>query len=820
MNIQVSWPALAGLLVLLRLGSAAATVVTEAGSALQPTINSLSPGDPLLAAGRGRAGDFRLEYGTLAFVVGQASGARDPREGSLLEVAALYPSPRPLGLSRITPLCGSSEEALAPPVFLKSSVSRSRDLATLRLEGYDPEDSARQVVVEYQVGPAVGEGVRVVTTVLAPAGRGARIFSLGDDVRLGALARFAPGAGFQVPRSAPLASGRGLLPYLQGLDLSAGGEGESLLYLPRSSAQSGVGVSALAGVAGSHGPRSSRVAAAVVELAPGGQLSYTRDVVVAADPARRLCGSGARPVNGLIVEERSAEPLRAVVILADAGGAALSATRSGERGRFALCGPAGPALRLRAEAPGRGGPALVLPAGREALQSTLQLSRPARLRALLREAPVGRHGPRPALALLQIRALPGTSLPTALGGLVAEEGGGALLAQRDALWAYSDVDEVELALPPGRYHLQAQRGPFWEQGSQEVELKAGETRKTTVTLRRGLPVEDVADLRCTELALRDAVEAPLLARAVGLDALLVPAGSASGVSGERRGARGGRHLRSEALSPLALVPALSLHGPGARLLFLPRPAAPAVDPRGYPTLATLVGALHQGGGSLVALTPDSDEGLAKLLQGVPYDLLLLSPAAVLGPRSGGLNGALALSGRIPSVNFGVAAAADSLPGEPGALRACYGRTQAVRALSLADELRVALQRGDLQMTNGPLLRVQVNGAGAGQTASALDGRVRVSIRVLAAPFVDVKDVVVLMASRGAVREALRHGVPAATTAQRYFSEVSLPVGEDAALVVVARGERPLDAQRADSRPLAISAPIYIDRDGDGKVFGR
>ena len=85
---------------------------------------------------------------------------------------------------------------------------------------------------------------------------------------------------------------------------------------------------------------------------------------------------------------------------------------------------------------------------------------------------------------------------------------------------------------------------------------------------------------------------------------------------------------------------------------------------------------------------------------------------------------------------------------------------------------------------------------------------------------DVKDVVVLMASRGAVREALRHGVPAATTAQRYFSEVSLPVGEDAALVVVARGERPLDAQRADSRPLAVSAPIYIDRDGDGKVFGR
>jgi hypothetical protein len=57
---------------------------------------------------------------------------------------------------------------------------------------------------------------------------------------------------------------------------------------------------------------------------------------------------------------------------------------------------------------------------------------------------------------------------------------------------------------------------------------------------------------------------------------------------------------------------------------------------------------------------------------------------------------------------------------------------------------------------------------------------------------------------------------------RYKGSIELKVTDDAFVVVVVRGEQPLDpvvSRAADAPPMvpfALTNPIYLDRDGDGR----
>jgi hypothetical protein len=134
-----------------------------------------------------------------------------------------------------------------------------------------------------------------------------------------------------------------------------------------------------------------------------------------------------------------------------------------------------------------------------------------------------------------------------------------------------------------------------------------------------------------------------------------------------------------------------------------------------------------------------------------------------------------------------------------------------------------LRRGQAMVTSGPLLDVRSDDAGPGETARVVGGKLRLRVRVRAAPWVDVRSVEVLVGGRVASRHELperpiKRGVPEGSVARMHEAsvrfdqtlEVNAPKGTRT-VVVRARGERNLaeSVPYLAFRPLAFSNPIYL-----------
>jgi hypothetical protein len=134
-----------------------------------------------------------------------------------------------------------------------------------------------------------------------------------------------------------------------------------------------------------------------------------------------------------------------------------------------------------------------------------------------------------------------------------------------------------------------------------------------------------------------------------------------------------------------------------------------------------------------------------------------------------------------------------------------------------------LRRGQAMVTSGPLLDVRSDDGGPGETARVVGGKVRVRVRVRAAPWVDVRSVEVLIGGRVVSRHdlperAVGRGVPQGTLTQMHEAavrfdqtlELNAPRGTRT-LVVRARGERSLaeGVPFLNFRPMAFSNPIYL-----------
>ena len=148
-------------------------------------------------------------------------------------------------------------------------------------------------------------------------------------------------------------------------------------------------------------------------------------------------------------------------------------------------------------------------------------------------------------------------------------------------------------------------------------------------------------------------------------------------------------------------------------------------------------------------------------------------------------------------------------------RTCFTEAQSARPLSPGAHLRAALRRGDVILTNGPWLRVSANGAEPGELASAPDGKVAVLITVLASSFVDVRELEVWVGGKRMAQAP----VPTTGTPLRYRGTLRVTIDRDAAIVVILRGNRPLDPLAPGVTPFALSNPVLVDRDGDGR-FGK
>jgi len=140
----------------------------------------------------------------------------------------------------------------------------------------------------------------------------------------------------------------------------------------------------------------------------------------------------------------------------------------------------------------------------------------------------------------------------------------------------------------------------------------------------------------------------------------------------------------------------------------------------------------------------------------------------------------------------------------------------------------AIREGRLFTTNGPLIAAfRANDARMGETAVAVDGRVRVQLAVAAAPWVPVDEVRLLV--NGEVVRTYRDLV-AAEKVMRLLRTEELDLERDAFLTLEAGA--PLDADPArwcaerggvyasliapGFVAQALSNPIYVDVDGDGR----
>jgi hypothetical protein len=160
----------------------------------------------------------------------------------------------------------------------------------------------------------------------------------------------------------------------------------------------------------------------------------------------------------------------------------------------------------------------------------------------------------------------------------------------------------------------------------------------------------------------------------------------------------------------------------------------------------------------------------------------------------------------------------------------YPRTYVAVADGSADPLTVihALRAGRAFVTNGPFVEASIEGRGPGERVSAEDGRVRLHVRVRAAPWIDVRTLEVFVGVSPAVtrpvpdpssRRSARRGRPAEPPVLRFDAEIDLAVADDTFVVVRVRGHEPMDRffGKAGIRPLAFTNPIFVDGDGDGSV---
>ncbi len=120
-------------------------------------------------------------------------------------------------------------------------------------------------------------------------------------------------------------------------------------------------------------------------------------------------------------------------------------------------------------------------------------------------------------------------------------------------------------------------------------------------------------------------------------------------------------------------------------------------------------------------------------------------------------------------------------------------------------------------TTGPMLDLTSGAAGIGDVVKAPDGKVTISIDVSAAPWVDVTSATLYI--NGQLEK--RWPITRTKLPQRLEAQYTFNVTRDSYVVLRADGSEPIwpiagDAELTRVLPLAITNPLFIDRDGDGR----
>lgn len=132
----------------------------------------------------------------------------------------------------------------------------------------------------------------------------------------------------------------------------------------------------------------------------------------------------------------------------------------------------------------------------------------------------------------------------------------------------------------------------------------------------------------------------------------------------------------------------------------------------------------------------------------------------------------------------------------------------------AAELASSLKAGHAVVSLGPLVEAHIGEAGPGDTITTSPGLLPLDVAVRAPYWVNVTRVEVFV--NGEIADTFDVGAQADAASRRFSRTVDLPLTEDAWVVVVARGERPLDEVLPGLHvpPFAFTNPIYVDVTGE------
>jgi hypothetical protein len=745
------------------------------------------------AAAEGRVGDFRLDNDLVAVIVSAPAHAFGFAEsgGNVIDAAPAG------GHDALGQVYGYLADSFPrQPIYERVEVVDRGTSAVVIARGHDSDNAAVAVETEYALQPGM-RALRITSTLTNGGKTALEKYAVGDAVDWGRAERFVPHKGLEVAGRVTVDAGW------------VAGFGEDAAYA----------------YAVADGPLDARndwewtdFNAQVVDLPPGASAKVVRWLVIGAPTDTTLYEAlaGLRKsrwtrLSGRILEEASGEMLPGARVTFDDRDGPVAMTRSTAQGYAVLLPPGD--YRVRAEGIGRSGPAeLDVTVGEGAGAShDVIMSKKGTLAYRVRE-----NGA-PLPARLTILGIAPTRDPH-LGPPFAAEANNYVLGARG---------EGEVALPPGVYRVLVSRGPQYSLEERRVEVVAGETATLEVDLRR---VVDAFGWRCFDphqhaapsadaaVSLVDRLASDL---AEGLDVVVASDHNAASVDwaaaiGQLRAPIAPTVIVGDEVSierfghfsviPSSAAPEVSGHSPRELLRTLKGPDRVVIlnHPRagGRTGYFENVGIEDKAGGADLgafdALEIFSGRDTTKV-EPVLRDWLSLLDRGYIFTAVGGSDSHLVAGQEVgwPRTCIPVA---ENAPLDAAAL---------VAALKKKHEALV---------TNGPFIKVSVAGRGMGQLAPAPRGRARLDIEVDAAPWIDVRRLELFI---NGSRRGKPIDVAQSTKVQRYKGSIDLRLERDAYVVVIARGDAigavlPGAPSQSPPTALAITNPIYFDRDGDGK----
>jgi hypothetical protein len=757
----------------------------------------------------GRIGDLRLDNGKVSFVI-QAAGSSTGFADSGGELVDAAPADGEDALEQVIGCLADSFPR--QPIYTRVEPATQGRTALVRAIGSDARNPEIAIETDYALAPG-SIALEITTRVHNHSARALTGYAVGDAIEWGRAERFVPGHATVPDR----------LDAVEGW-LGALGEQVSYAYVVPGT------------LVEQHGPTWSDLDAGVLDLPPGGTQTVKRWLVVGDASGTEvtrtvglLRGQRWARLEGHVREDATGAALAgAEVVLEDRTGAPLAEVRSTARGYVAFAPPG--EYRVRASGLGRRGNDLDVDLRASGATVDVLMSQPGALEYQVKEGKT--------LGPARLTFLSGDGRPVRLGPPFADPGGNVALTVSG---------RGRLPLAPGVYRVIASRGPQLDLDVQDLEVPAGGVAKAQFSLARAF---DRKGWVCAELhqhaspsadsavSLRDRLASAL---AEGLDAVVTsdhdviadwkPALDALGatrplvvIPGEEATAFGIGHFSAW---PLELAPgqprggAPDPHGPSGKsahamvLALRALPSSPSAPGRvvvlDHPRAGSL-GYFNNVGLDLRASAPPAgfESG---------YDAI----EVFRGDRTASVEAPLhdwfwLLDRGLTFTAVGGSDAHRIAGDEVGYPRTCVPLLGAGVEASLVDA--IARRRSAL-ITNGPFVRVSVAGRGMGELAPAPKGRARLDVEVQAAPWIDARRLEVFVSGerRGKPIEIAQ---PQKGQPLDWKRSIDLEVRSDAYVVVLVRGDTPLEPVIAHRQggsqptPLAITNPIYLDQNLDGK----